>query len=104
MMQISIEMKNQHDDISLDVDQPSETVSIETMEVSEIVSDDYERLKNKPTLNGVVIRGDMYESDPTVPQWAKSPDKPQYTPEELKAVGEDNVITLEEIDAIFNGL
>ena len=30
MMQISIEMKNQHDDISLDVDQPSETVSIET--------------------------------------------------------------------------
>lgn len=54
-MQISIEMKNQHDDISLDVDQPSETVSIETMEVSEIVSDDYERLKNKPTLNGVVI-------------------------------------------------
>ena len=103
-MQISIEMKNQHDDISLDVDQPSETVSIETGEVSEIVSDDYERLKNKPTLNGVVICGDMYESDPTVPQWAKSPDKPQYTPEELKAVGEDNVITLEEIDAIFNGL
>lgn len=103
-MQISIEMKNQHDDISLDVDQPSETVSIETGEVSEIVSDDYERLKNKPTLNGVVICGDMYESDPTVPQWAKSPDKPQYTLEELKAVGEDNVITLEEIDAIFNGL
>ena len=88
----------------IDVDQPSETVSIETGEVSEIVSDDYERLKNKPTLKGVVIRGDMYESDPTVPQWAKSPDKPKYTPEELKAVGEDNVITLEEIDAIFNGL
>lgn len=103
-MQISIEMKNQHDDISLAVDPPSESVSIETGEVSEIVSDDYERLKNKPTLNGVVIRGDMYESDPTVPQWAKSPDKPQYTLEELKAVGEDNVITLEEIDAIFNGL
>ena len=34
MMQISIEMKNQHDDISLDVDPPSETVSIETGEVS----------------------------------------------------------------------
>lgn len=40
------------------------------------IMDDYEQLKNKPS----------------------------YTPEEVNAVNNDNAITIEEIEAIFNGL
>ena len=34
------------------------------------IMDDYEQLKNKPRLNGKEISGDMYETDPTIPEWA----------------------------------
>lgn len=30
--------------------------------------------------------------------------EPSYTPEEVNAVNNDNAITIEEIEAIFNGL
>lgn len=32
------------------------------------IMDDYEQLKNKPRLNGKEISGDMYETDPTIPE------------------------------------
>lgn len=56
------------------------------------IMDDYEQLKNKPRLNGKEISGDMYETDPTIPEWAKAQNKPSYTPEEVNAVNNDNVI------------
>ena len=59
------------------------------------IMDDYEQLKNKPRLNGKEISGDMYE---------KAQNKPSYTPEEVNAVNNDIAITIEEIEAIFNGL
>lgn len=68
------------------------------------IMDDYEQLKNKPRLNGKEISGDMYETDPTISEWAKAQNKPSYTPEEVNAVNNDNAITIEEIEAIFNGL
>ena len=61
---------------------------------------DYERLSNHPKINGVTLvgnktaeelelqpKGDYLtsESDPTVPQWAKNPTKPTYTPTEVGA-------------------
>ncbi len=55
-------------------------------------------------MNGKEISGDMYETDPTIPEWAKAQNKPSYTPEEVNAVNNDNAITIEEIEAIFNGL
>lgn len=67
-------------------------------------TDDYEKLKNLPRLNGEPIIGDVSERDPTVPDWAKSPEKPRYTAEELGAVNSADAIALEEIEAIFNGL
>ena len=54
------------------------------------IMDDYEQLKNKPRLNGKEISGDMYETDPTIPEWAKAQNKPSYTPEEVNAVNNDN--------------
>lgn len=67
---------------------------------------DYNKLKNKPRLNGKTIEGNINEIDPTVPQWAKAPSKPEYTPTELGCVSEDAELTLEEIndlcDMVFN--
>ena len=82
----------------------STNINIEMKEVLKIIEDDYAKLKNKPRLNGVEIVGDMEEMDPTVPSWAKQKNKPTYTPEELGAVSDENIITLDEIDAIFRGI
>ena len=37
---------------------------------------DYEKLKNKPRLNGVELVGNLNEADPLVPPWAKEEDSP----------------------------
>lgn len=63
-------------------------------------TDNYEELKNLPTLNGEVFIGDKNEIDPTVPLWAKSNAKPSYKPEEIGVES----ISLEEIDKLFNSL
>lgn len=47
---------------------------------------DYRKLSNKPTLNGTELVGNVDETDPTVPAWAKSPVKPTYTAAEVGAV------------------
>lgn len=61
---------------------------------------DYRNLSNKPAVNGVELTGDKTledlgiqskgnylteETDPTVPEWAKTPEKPSYTAEEVGA-------------------
>lgn len=79
-------------------------VRVNEYDQTKAIMDDYEQLKNKPRLNGKEISGDMYETDPTIPEWAKAQNKPSYTPEEVNAVNNDNAITIEEIEAIFNGL
>lgn len=91
--------------IDMEIDQDDNTVSLDVKEVYQVgTGDDYEKLKNKPRLNGRVIVGDMEETDPTIPGWAKSPTKPQYTAEELNALSKEDAITLTEIDEIFKGL
>ena len=52
--------------------EPREAVSfdVEVSDGESISTTDYNKLKNIPTLNGVPIMGDMYERDPTVPEWA----------------------------------
>lgn len=62
---------------------------------------DYNKLINKPTLNGEEFVGDMVESDPTVPDWAKTPEKPTYEASEVNAVDVDNHIPYEDIDNIL---
>lgn len=46
----------------------------------------YNDLRNKPTLNGRTIQGDVQEADPTVPDWAKAPVKPKYSADEVGAI------------------
>lgn len=63
-------------------------------------TNDYDNLQNKPKINNVELTGNKtadelnlqhkgnyltQETDPTVPQWAKSPTKPSYTATEVGA-------------------
>lgn len=51
-----------------------------------VVPKSYNDLTDKPTLNGQTIQGDMEESDPTVPEWAKRPQRPEYSAEDVGAI------------------
>lgn len=64
-------------------------------------SRDYRKLKNKPTINGTELYDNYDEIDPTVPEWAKTPNKPEYDSDEIGAVSQDDKITEPEIDAII---
>lgn len=60
-------------------------------------TDDYRKLKNKPSINGTELYDNYDEVDPTVPLWAKKENKPDYTPDEVGV----NAISFAEIDAMF---
>lgn len=66
--------------------------------------DDYNALQNKPTLNGVVIQGDMKEKDPTVPDWAKTRTRPVYTAQDVGALGIEDVeeLSLTALEQLWN--
>lgn len=58
----------------------------------------YKELLDKPKLNGETIDGDMNETDPTVPAWAKTPTKPEYNAEEVGAIPEGAMVQLDAGD------
>lgn len=61
----------------------------------------YRDLVDLPTLNGEPIIGDMHESDPTVPEWAKSETKPEYTAEEIGALSKNDEMSYADILEIW---
>ncbi len=58
----------------------------------------YKELLDKPKLNGETIEGNMNEIDPTVPDWAKSPTKPEYSAEDVGAIPEGSIRILGDGD------
>lgn len=58
----------------------------------------YKELSDKPKLNGETIDGNVNESDPTVPAWAKEPTKPKYTPAEIGAMEAGSMAELDAGD------
>lgn len=73
----------------------------------------YELLVEKPSINNIVLSGDKSledlgiqpagdyvreETDPTVPLWAKQPDKPSYTAKEVGALPDTTKYVAEETD------
>lgn len=62
------------------------------------LSRDYNELINLPTLDGRPIIGDIPEIDPTVPDWAKSPTKPEYSAEDVGAIPEGSIRVLGDGD------
>lgn len=71
-------------------DAPVEMAADDRM-IVDVGTSDYELLKNLPKLDGRPIVGDIPELDPTVPEWAKNPTKPEYTAEDVGAVAEKDL-------------
>lgn len=90
--------------IRLEVSEKETAVKLSVSEPKKVYENDYEKLRNRPKLNGTLIEGDMKETDPTVPAWAKENKKPTYTCEDIGAISENDAMALEEIDYIFKQL
>lgn len=65
-------------------------------------TNDYQKLINKPSINGTKLYDNYNEIDPTVPDWAKKNNKPGYTAGEVGAVDANNELAFEEIDRMFD--
>ena len=91
---IEIDVKDESDHIQFDLNEEY------------VGTTDYEKLRNKPKLNGNEIIGEVEEIDPTVPLWAKEETRPVYTPEDVGAMAEGSVISVSttELDELWNSL
>lgn len=81
-------MLNVRDEDRVELD-PSDNIFVDA---------DYKKLKNLPKLDGRPIIGDIPELDPTVPDWAKTPTKPEYNAEEVGAIPEGAMVQLDAGD------
>lgn len=91
------------------VDLPLEVEDLELDiggEAQVIVPTSYNDLDDKPRLDGRPIVGDIPELDPTVPDWAKSPTKPEYTAEDVGAVAEKDIeaFTLSDLEIMWDSI
>lgn len=94
-------------DIQMNIQDESDKLQIESLDEKFVEgTSDYNKLKNKPKLNGNEIIGEVEEIDPTVPTWAKEETKPVYTPEDIGAMAEGSVIYVSttELDELWNSL
>lgn len=94
-------------DIQMNIQDESDKLQIEALDEKFVEgTSDYNKLKNKPKLNGNEIIGEVEEIDPTVPLWAKAETRPVYTPEDIGAMAEGSVtsVSTTELDELWNSL
>lgn len=94
-------------DIQMNIQDESDRLQIEALDEKFVEgTSDYNKLKNKPKLNGNEIIGEVEEIDPTVPTWAKAETRPIYTPEDIGAMAEGSVtsVSVTELGELWNGL
>lgn len=94
------------DEFNINLAEENESLGFDFKEQYVAGTSDYNKLKNKPTLNGKEIIGDIAEIDPTVSGWAKEPTKPSYTAEEVGALKNDEIkaISLDELNSLWEGV
>lgn len=93
-------------DIEIEITDDSEQLEIGLDQNYLEGTNDYNKLRNKPKLNGNEIIGEVEEIDPTVPAWAKAETRPVYTPEDIGAMAEGSVtsVSTTELDELWNSL
>lgn len=64
----------------------------------------YKKLKDKPSINGTELVDNYDEIDPTVPDWAKEANKPEYTSEEIGAIDRRDEMSLADIKAVWDSV
>lgn len=94
-------------DIQMNIQDESDKLQFEALDEKFVEgTSDYNKLKNKPKLNGNEIIGEVEEIDPTVPLWAKAETRPVYTPEDIGAMAEGSVtsVSTTELDELWDSL
>lgn len=104
--EFSINLAEENEKLKFDLKEKKESLGFDFKEQYVAGTSDYNKLKNKPTLNGKEIMGAMEEIDPTVPNWAKAETRPVYTPEDVGAMAEGSItsVSTTEIDELWNSL
>ena len=106
MKDIQMNIQDESDKLQVEINEDKEALSLGLDEKFVEGTNDYNKLKNKPKLNGNEIIGEVEEIDPTVPTWAKAETRPVYTPEDVGAMAEGSVISVSttELDELWNSL
>ena len=106
MKDIQMNIQDESDKLQFEIKEDKETLSLDLDEKFVEGTSDYNKLKNKPKLNGNEIIGEVEEIDPTVPTWAKSETRPVYTADDVGAMKEGSVtsVSTNELDEIWNSL
>lgn len=104
--EFSINLAEENEKLKFDLKEKKESLGFDFKEQYIAGTSDYNKLKNKPTLNGKEVMGAMEEIDPTVPTWAKTETRPVYTPEDVGAMAEGSItsVSTTEIDELWNSL
>lgn len=69
MAEINLIM-GEDEELSLDIESDGDS-SLDVGDVVEVITSDYQKLNNKPSINGTELFDNYDEIDPTVPNWAK---------------------------------
>lgn len=106
MKDIQMNIQDESDKLQIEINEDKETLTLGLDEKFVEGTNDYNKLKNKPKLNGNEIIGEVEEIDPTVPTWAKAETRPVYTPEDIGAMAEGSVtsVSTTELDELWNSL
>lgn len=106
MKDIQMNIQDESDKLQFEIKEDKETLSLDLDEKFVEGTSDYNKLKNKPKLNGNEIIGEVEEIDPTVPTWAKSETRPVYTADDVGAMKEGSVTSAStnELDELWNSL
>lgn len=106
MQDIQMNIQDESDKLQIEINEDKETLTLGLDEKFVEGTNDYNKLKNKPKLNGNEIIGEVEEIDPTVPTWAKAETRPIYTPEDIGAMAEGSVISVSttELDELWSSL
>ena len=106
MQDIQMNIQDESDKLQIEINEDKETISLDLDEKFVEGTNDYNKLKNKPKLNGNEIIGEVEEIDPTVPTWAKAETRPVYTPEDVGAMAEGSVtsVSTSELDELWKSL
>lgn len=106
MNDIQMNIQDELDKLQFEIKKDKELISLGLDEKFIEGTNDYNKLKNKPKLNGNEIIGEVEEIDPTVPLWAKAETRPVYTPEDVGAMAEGSVtsVSIEELNELWNSL
>lgn len=106
MQDIQMNIQDESDKLQIEINEDKETLTLGLDEKFAEGTSDYNKLKNKPKLNGNEIIGEVEEIDPTVPTWAKAETRPVYTPEDIGSMAEGSVtsVSVTELDELWNSL